>query len=121
MILQEIYTVLKSAVGTTKVYPVLAAKNAKAPFVVYQHISTDREMTLSSYVDIIDSHFRIDIYDHDFLNAANIAHTIISYLKSYKSETVRYFAIDNSHDGSDISGDDTLYRYILDIRAIHEE
>ncbi|MCW2412933.1 MULTISPECIES: hypothetical protein [unclassified Sphingobium] len=117
MIDTDFYIALSSAIGALKAYPNIAAKNANAPFVVYQRVSTQRSTTLDGPDGLAVASYRVDIYAKSLLEAQQIAYTACVELVSYKSDSIHYITIINEQDGSDVSGSPDLYRIILDIDA----
>lgn len=113
------YAALTAQIGSLKTYPVLATKNAVAPFLVYQRVSTTRERTMSGDAGRLVSIYRVDVYHQQLLQAATIAQAITTGLSGHSDETIRYMAIETEQDASDISGDPTLYRWIIEVRVVH--
>lgn len=118
MIDEAFYTALKAQIGSLPAYPVLAAKNAVAPLVVYQRVSTVRDRAISGETGRAEATYRVDVYHEQLLAAETIANTIATGLLAYSDNTIRYISIGNEQDASDISGDPTLYRWMMDVRVV---
>lgn len=119
MIDEAFYTALSGLIGSQRAYPVLASKNAVAPFVVYQRVSTIRDRTVAGDSGRNEATYRVDIYNTDPTEAEALAETISNGLSSYSDGTIRYIYVENEHDASDLSGDPSLYRLIMEIRVTY--
>lgn len=108
------YSALSAQTGTTKVYPILAPDNAKAPFIVYQRTGTQRDLAVDGPTGLLIASYRVDVYATSLKSAQNIADAIIDGLSQYTTAPINYIRIDNEHDASDLSGDPKLFRMIVE-------
>ena len=115
----KFYTALSDLIGSLQAYPVIAQKNAVAPFVVYQRVTTQRDRTQNGDSGRGEITYRIDIYHSHIGSAQELADTIASGLSSYSDDAIRYIYIENEEDASDLSGDPALYRWIMEARVIY--
>ena len=112
---QDLYQVIKTAVGSLKVYPILAAKNAVAPFLVYERTNTNRDRALSGETGRIEAGYRIDIYAPTLSAAQSLADDLATSFSSTSTSTIRFISIENEQNASDLSGDPALYRWIMEV------
>lgn len=119
MIDQAFYTAIKGIIDPLNAYPVIAEDNAVPPFTVYQRISTIRDRDLSGETGRVEASYRVDVYHQDLEEAENLAQVIASGLIAYKGNGIRDISIEGEENASDLSGDPTLYRWILSVRVVY--
>lgn len=112
------YTALSAQIGSLKAYPVLAPKDAAIPLVVYHRVATSRDRDIAGETGRSEVSYRVDVYHKQVLAAESIAKDIASGLLTYSNDPIRYIAIENEQNASDISGDPTIYRWMLDVRVV---
>ena len=121
MIEETLTAKLKAAVGSIKVYPVVAPDNAVAPYVIYQRVSTPRWTSLDGPSRVAQPTFQVDVYHSTYLQARTVAGQIRASLDGLREGDVLGCTLENERDLSDLTAEPSLHRANMMFRITHRE
>lgn len=121
---QRLYGVIKAAVSTgVEVYSVLPPKNASAPYVIFQRISTVFDHTLQAQSQLITGLVQIDVWHDTDIRAGIEAGKIRRALAGLREGAIvnRISAAICDSELSTVDPESKLYRRALTFRVIMRE
>lgn len=103
------------------VFPLVAPKGKKAPFITYTRVSASRLYDLDGPLGVASPTFRVDAYASSYLEARKLANAVRRKLDGYDDDEVHNVECVAERDLSDLTSSPDLYRAQLEFRVTHNE
>jgi len=112
-----------AALVGTRVYPLTAEQGASLPLLVYQRVSTPREVSQSGSSGLAHPRFQISCLAASYGDAVALANAVVAALNGYKGTfgagSIQASFVDTELDVYDF--DTNRYRRIVDVIIWHAE
>lgn len=111
---------------SNRVFPLQTKQNQEVPYVVYERIQTERELSLSGHPGLITVYFQLDVYEKTYTNLKTVSANVIAKLKTLRGLTLGSFyiqacSIENEYETVEDDKDQKWYRSTIELKISYNE